>query len=51
MKIRVHNNSGDPRQPGNALRNKNFDKATFRILGICVAILLLLVGAVYLLGV
>jgi hypothetical protein len=35
---RFKNDSGNPLQPGNALKNENFDKATFRILAIAIAI-------------
>jgi hypothetical protein len=49
LRNRFRNDSGNPLQPGNALKNKNFDKVTFRILGISVAIVILLVAIVYLL--
>jgi hypothetical protein len=38
---RFRNDSGNPLQPGNALRNKNFDKATFRILAIALTIVVI----------
>lgn len=42
MRDRFRDDSGSPLQPGNALKNKNFDKAVFRILGICIALLLMI---------
>jgi hypothetical protein len=44
---RFRKDSGNPLQPGNALKNKNFDKAVFRILGISIAMLLIISAAFY----
>jgi hypothetical protein len=44
---RFRNNSGNPLQPGNALKNKNFDEAVFHVLRISLAILLLVGLAFY----
>jgi hypothetical protein len=47
---RFRNDAGNPLQPGNALKNNNFDKAVFRILAISLALLLLIGAAFYLLN-
>ncbi|CAN5626928.1 hypothetical protein BH10ACI4_BH10ACI4_07650 [soil metagenome] len=39
--------SGNPLQPGNALKNKNFDKAVFRYLFITVLILLMIAACAH----
>jgi hypothetical protein len=38
---RFRNDSGSPFEPGNALKNKNFNEATFHILAIALVIVVL----------
>lgn len=42
MKIDNRNDAANPLEPGNALKDKNFSKATFRTLLITVALILAL---------
>jgi hypothetical protein len=44
MRNRFRNDAGNPLQPGNALKNGNFDKAFFRFNGIALTLTLIFVG-------
>jgi hypothetical protein len=46
---KFRNDSGNPLQPGNAIKNGNFDKATFRILAIALVLVSLFAGGVWVL--
>ena len=49
MKNQTRNDAGNPLQPGNALKNGNFDKAFFRFNGITVVLVVVIFVLAFLL--